>query len=141
MDCKETIITGIGVSPGIGIGQAYIVHKRAPDVERRTSSDPAHERERLARALAEADQQIASLAEGIRQRAGESEAAIFEAHRMMLQDPEFRAGIEGRIDSEHASAEHAVQSTAAQYIAMFDAIDDDYLKARAADVQTIYGSG
>lgn len=137
MSKKERYINAVGMSPGIGVGTAYLFRQEEQTVQRRTVRDADSEIVRFYEAVQQASRDIEALYEQTKQRIGADEAAIFEAHRMMLDDPEFSSAIEGRILEESVSAEYAVQSTADQYIALFERIEDDYLKARAADVRDI----
>ena len=150
MSHVDVTIEGIAVSPGIGIGQACVLS--TPDIDtgqgrmlsasvpaagRHTARNVDAELARIEEAVTQAIADLQALRAQTEARLGANEAAIFDAHRMMLEDPEFRSAIDARIREEGAGAEAAVQNTADQYIALFDAIDDEYLKARAGDVRDI----
>ena len=124
-------------SPDIGTGQARVLSASAPVAGRYTARNVDAELARIEEAVAQAIVDLQALCAQTEKRLGANEAAIFDAHRMMLEDPEFRSAIDTRIREEGAGAEAAVQDTADQYIALFDAIDDEYLKARAGDVRDI----
>lgn len=124
-------------TPDIGTGQARVLSASAPVAGRYTARNVDAELARIEGAVAQAIVDLQALCAQTEKRLGANEAAIFDAHRMMLEDPEFRSAIDTRIREEGASAEAAVQDTADQYIALFDAIDDEYLKARAGDVRDI----
>ena len=150
MSRVDVTIEGIAVSPGIGIGQARVLSSSdigtgqahalsasAPAAGRHAVHNVDVELARIEDAVAQAIADLQALRAQTEARLGANEAAIFDAHRMMLEDPEFRSAIDARIREEGASAEAALQDTADQYIALFDAIDDEYLKARAGDVRDI----
>lgn len=124
-------------SPDIGTGQARVLSASAPVAGRYTARNVDAELARIEEAVAQAIVDLQALCAQTEKRLGANEAAIFDAHRMMLEDPEFRSAIDTRIREEGAGAEAALQDTADQYIALFDAIDDEYLKARAGDVRDI----
>lgn len=124
-------------APDIGTGQARVLSASAPAAGRYTARNVDAELARIEEAVAQAIVELQALCAQTEKRLGANEAAIFDAHRMMLEDPEFRSAIDTRIREEGAGAEAAVQDTADQYIALFDAIDDEYLKARAGDVRDI----
>ena len=83
--------------------------------------------------------QLGELAEKARQEIGEEEAGIFETHQMMLQDPDLVDMIEGLMTDNHLTAEGAVERAGEQFAAMLESMDDEYMKARAADVHDIMG--
>src|SRR3989337_903702 len=102
-------VQGIAVSNGIAIGPCWIYHPVTIKVERRENQDPEFEKDRLETALQQAKSQIAQLHQRTRETIGEEEAAIFEAHALFLDDPEFVGGIKTIIEAQRINAEAAVQ--------------------------------
>ena len=129
------LIQGKGVSKGAACGPLYFFRRAAADIPR-TGAGPTAELERFARAQAEAVAGLEALANQCRSRSDGESAALFEAHAMLVEDEDFVAAIRGAV-SQGASAEFAVQSIGEQFAGMFSAMDDPYMRARAADMQDI----
>lgn len=132
-------IQGKKVFSGIAIGRLAIFSKEEKKVEFIQVSDVAGEVERFEAAKAEAGAQLASLYEKALVEVGEVNAAIFEVHQMMLEDPDYVESIINMIQTREINAEYAVSVTGENFAAMFEAMDDDYMKARAADIKDISG--
>src|SRR5690606_18520883 len=98
---------------------------------------PEQELERLDSALLQASKEIDNLYNITLKNIGEAEAEIFSAHKMMLEDPEFIGGIKQKISQDNINAEFAVEETANSFIALFENIEDEYLRARAADLRDV----
>ena len=131
--------TGHSVFQGVARGPIAIIKSEEPTVTRRTIEDPEAEIARVDRAIGQAQQQLQLLYDKTLSEVGKDQAAIFEVHRMMLEDEDYVSDIYGRISSEHACGEYAVYRTGAEFSELFAAMDDDYMKARAADVIDISG--
>ena len=128
--------TGINASPGIAIAKAFVYVKKELNISERTIDDIAAEERRFNDAVEKSRAQLAAIYDRAVDELGAEEAAIFEAHAMFLDDPEFV----GAIDSDIAggtSAEIATQKTTDMFSAMFDAMDDPYFKGRAADIKDV----
>lgn len=130
-------IQGKGVSAGVGIGPLYFYHRATTEIKRTTVEDPDAEWHRFKGAQTAAIEQLGELAEKARAEAGDEAAMLFETHQMMAEDLDYEEAIEGLINGEHLNAEAAVSDTAAQFAAMFAAMDDAYMQARAADVKDV----
>nr|WP_240541729.1 phosphoenolpyruvate--protein phosphotransferase [Bifidobacterium simiarum] len=130
-------IRGVGASSGIAIGR--IVVRADPDhaVERRVIDDPTAEVARFRAARDAAVTQLGRLRDRVEDEFGDDEASLFDAHRMMLRDPGYTAGIEKLITSEGVNVEFAVDAVAERFAATFAAMDDSYMRARAADVRDV----
>lgn len=126
---------GIGASPGIAIGKAKVIKKTAVKIIRE-AEDPEAECRRLKGALEAAKEEIQATQERTKINLGASEAMIFEAHLMMLQDPEFICQMEDLIKLGN-SAPYAVQTVSAEFIAVFEGIEDAYLRERGADLKDV----
>lgn len=127
---------GIGASPGIAIGMARVIKKAIMTIDQKPLGPITEELERLQASIATAVEDIKQTIEKTRISIGAEEAQIFEAHLMMLNDPEFIARVHTQI-SGGDSAPYAVKTVSDEFIAMFSAIEDDYLKARAADLKDV----
>lgn len=130
-------IIGKCVYSGIAIGRLAIFHKGDNQVKRIKVEDTAAELKRFEEAKEEAGSQLAALYDKALKEVGEVNAAIFEVHQMMLEDLDYVESIINMIESQQVNAEFAVASTADNFSQMFAAMDDDYMRARAADVKDI----
>ena len=128
---------GIGTSPGIGMGQVFLYVKPEIKVEKKQNQAIEEEIQRLNEALEIAKEEIDNLYRITIDTIGEEEAEIFSAHKMMLEDPEFISGIKEKISTEKINVEWAVKETANMFISLFENIEDEYLRARAADLQDV----
>jgi phosphotransferase system enzyme I (PtsI) len=130
-----------GKTASAGIAVAPVLAKPNADNEDRvtllTSLNPEAEMVRFHTAQEKVINHLGQLAEKTRQELGDEEAAIFETHQMMLQDPDFVEMIENLMLDNHLTAEGAVERAGEQFAAMLESMDDDYMKARAADVRDI----
>lgn len=130
---------GIPASPGIAIGRVLKLEEPVIVIENRTVPDPEAEVLRLQNAARKSADQILTIARTVRERGHEAEAQVFEAHHLMIEDPEWLSRIAAQIRDELRNAEAAVECVTAEFVAIFDAMDDDYLKARAADLKDVSG--
>ncbi len=130
-------IQGKGVSAGVGMGPLYFYRRAATEIERITIEDTDAEWHRFKGAQTAAVEQLGELAEKARAEAGDEAAMLFETHQMMAEDLDYEEAIETLINEEHLNAEAAVSDTAEQFAAMFAAMDDSYMQARAADVKDV----
>lgn len=133
------IRNGTGVFSGIAIGKLFVYQKKDGTIDCSTADDTDAQISRYMAAKETANRQLADLAEKTRRDVGEAEAEIFEAHQLILEDPDFVEGVTGMITSEKVSAEYAVSQTGQQFAEMFAAMDDDYMRARSADLKDITG--
>lgn len=127
---------GIGCSFGIGLGPAFRYVKQELIVPETPAEDIAAEKERFDEALAYVQEQTDKLAEKARAEMGDEEAAIFEAHGMIIQDPEMQDSVRAAIDGG-MNAAHAVKTVFDGLIDMFHMMDDEYFRERAADMADI----
>jgi phosphoenolpyruvate-protein phosphotransferase (PTS system enzyme I) len=130
---------GIAAAPGIAIGQAVVKKQESIESIRRSleGEQVPQEIDRLKESLRHADGELAEIKEAARTKIGEQEAKIFEAHQLFLQDPEFIGAIESMIESERINAEAAVESVRDQFIAIFESMDNEYMRERAADLRDV----
>ena len=129
---------GIAASNGIVIGEAFLVAEGEVEVPRRqlSQAEIQAEKGRLEVAQAKTMKQLENIRDGLRAKAGADEAAIFDAHLMLLEDPMLAEGINGLMDGG-LNAEAAVQDIGEKFAAMFAAMEDDYMRERAADIRDI----
>ena len=130
-------IQGKGVSTGVGIGPLYFFQRQTSEIPRYTVADTDAEWHRFKGAQTGAIEQLGDLAEKARAEAGDEAAMLFETHQMMVEDLDYEEAIEQRITEEKLNAEAAIADTAEQIAAMFEAMDDTYMQARAADVKDV----
>lgn len=130
-------IQGKGVSKGIAKGPLYFFQRSDTTVTLKVVSDIEAEKARLAVAQEQSIRQLNALAEKCQEDAGEEMAVLFETHAMLVEDEDFVECITSLIDEESCNAEHAVEQAGIQFAAMFAAMDDAYMQARAADIKDV----
>ena len=128
---------GIIASPGIAIAKAFVYDKVEVEVTEKKVDDPEAEVARLQAALENSKEQILKIKEKAARDLGEEEAEIFEAHAMVLDDPEFVDSITAEINTNGVNAEFAVKTVTDRFFEMFDMMDDPYFSARAADIRDV----
>ena len=128
---------GKSVYHGIAIGQIQILKKEKKNVYRSRIEDVDQELAKIEEAIKEAKNQLNQLYEKALLEVGESGAAIFEVHQMMLEDQDYQESIQNMIQTQQINAEYAVAVTADNFANMFSMMDDAYMKERAADVRDI----
>ena len=131
------IYKGKSVFGGIAIGKISVFKKDEQLVKRVKIEDADAEMERYTDARNIAAAQLQKLYDKALKEVGEANAAIFEVHQMMLEDEDYNESVENIIHSQMVNAEYAVASTADNFAQMFEAMDDDYMRGRAADVRDI----
>ena len=129
---------GKSVLNGIAVGRVYVYRSGKFAPVKKQIEDVDKEQERLMQAIAKAGEQLEELYQNALKTVGEEQAMIFDVHKMMLEDEGYQADIKAMI-SEGCNAEFAVQETGDKYSAMFAAMDDEYMRARSADVIDISG--
>ncbi len=131
------VYKGKSVFGGIAIGKIQVYGKGEKQVKRVKVEDTEAEILRYRQASEEARSQLAALYDRALQEVGEDNAAIFEIHQMMLEDGDYQDSIENIIRTQTVNAEYAVARTADNFAQMFAAMEDDYMRGRAADVRDI----
>ncbi|MDR0362006.1 MAG: phosphoenolpyruvate--protein phosphotransferase [Planctomycetota bacterium] len=131
------IIRGKGVCGGIAIGRLRFFEQRHRNITQWNVADEAAECGRFAEAHGRAIGQVALLQERALREVGEKEAAVFEIHRMMLEDEDYLDSIRNIIMTQSVNAEYAVSLTREEFARMFSEMDDPYMQGRAADVRDI----
>lgn len=131
------IYNGKSVFGGIAIGKLHIYNKKNLQVKHGHVEDTEKEVERFDTAKNVAIKQLGELYEKAVTSVGAANAAIFEIHQMMLQDNGYIESVENMIRSRQINAEYAVAMTGDNFVNMFAAMDDDYMRGRAADVKDV----
>lgn len=131
------ILKGIGASDGISFAKAYRLMEPDLTVEKKDITDAAAETDRFRAALKKSEAELEVIKEKARKDLGDDKAAIFEAHLLVLNDPELTGPIEDKIKSDSVNAEYALQETADMFIGMFESMDNEYMKERAADIKDV----
>lgn len=127
---------GKSVLKGVAVGRVFWYQKQDYHVEKRTIPDIDGEIARFQDALKAAREQLTALYEEALASVGEDHAAIFDIHRMMLEDDDYLEAIDTAI-REGCNAEYAVEAAQNQFAQLFASMDDDYMKARAVDIKDI----
>ena len=130
-------LQGKSVFSDIAIGPLALFHRNTISTARHPIDNAEDEVQRFQKARTEAIAQLQVLHRSAVEKVGEEQAAVFEVHQMMLDDDDYIESIKGQIRGEMVNAEAAVEHTAQQFAAMFRAMDDAYMQARAADVLDI----
>ena len=128
---------GKSVYKGIAMGPVVVLRKNDYQVKRTRIEDAGAEAARVDVALKASQEQLQKLYDKAVKEVGEASAAIFEVHQMMLEDEDYLEAIQSMIRTEQVNAEYAVAVTGDNFAEMFASMDDDYMKARSADIKDI----
>ena len=130
------MLKGIAASAGISIAKAYKLESQKVEIVKK-EGDPAVEVEKFNAALEKTKKDIEGVKERAAKRLSEEELAVFDAHLMMAGDPEFAGQITSMIENDKVNAEYAADTVATQMITMFESMDNDYFRERAADIKDV----
>ena len=130
------MLKGIAASAGISIAKAYKLESPKVEIVKK-EGDPAKEVEKFNAALEKTKTDIEGVKERASERLSAEELAVFDAHLMMAGDPEFAAQIIAMIENDKVNAEFAADTVASQMVAMFESMDNDYFRERAADIKDV----
>ncbi|MGG4458246.1 phosphoenolpyruvate--protein phosphotransferase [Brevibacillus porteri] len=130
-------ITGVKASAGIAIGKAFLL--TTPDLQINTVAieDPASEIQRFQEALARAKNDLEDIVLRVEQEMGTDHADIFKAHLLVLEDPELVDTVKDKISNEKTNAESALNDVAQAFIGLFEQMDNEYMRERAADIRDV----
>ena len=131
------VYSGQSVFGGIAIGKISVYRKNEQQLKRVRTEDTKGELARYEAAKAAAIEQLQELYQKALKEVGEANAAIFEIHQMMLDDGDYNESVENIIETQKINAEYAVAVTGDNFAQMFRAMDDDYMRERAADVKDV----
>ena len=136
-DVSMQCFQGKSVYKGIAMGPIVVLKKNDYQVKRTRIEDPEAEVKRVNEAVSASQEQLQKLYDKALKEVGEASAAIFEVHQMMLEDEDYMEAIQNTIRTEQVNAEYAVATTGDNFAQMFASMDDDYMKARSADIKDI----
>ncbi len=130
------MLKGIAASAGVAVAKAYKLETPVVVIEKK-SGNPEEEIKKFEDALAKTVKDIEGVKERAAKRLSDEELAVFDAHLMMAGDPEFASQIKNMITNDEVNAEFAAETVANQMIEMFEAMDNDYFRERAADIKDV----
>ena len=128
---------GTGASPGIALGKALVVEHSELVIEKRSIEDVEAEVAKLQNAVQISKEELTKVKEKASQELGEHEAEIFEAHLLVLEDPELIGSAEAKIRDEKVNADFALNEIKEMFVGMFEAMDNEYMRERAADIKDV----
>lgn len=131
------MISGIAASKGYAIGRVYLKEEVNIEIENESNLSSSEELEKLKSAIDKAKGELSQIREKTMNEVGEEEALVFDAHIMLLEDPEFIGAVEASINDEGKSAMGALSEVTKSFIEIFSNMDDEYLRERAADVKDV----
>lgn len=132
------MLKGIAASDGVAVAKAYLLVQPDLPFSKATVEDTAAEEARLDAALAKSTEELQQIREKAAQSLGEAEAQVFDAHLMVLSDPEMVGQIKQNIKDNSVNAESALKEVTDMYIGMFEAMEDNaYMQERAADIRDV----
>ena len=137
VDVLDGAWAGIAASPGIAVGPVYQYRPQLPEIVTRVVDDSDTEWERVETAVSAAKSEIELLYNKALNSVGKDEAAIFQAHQLFLEDPDLLEQVKGLLSSKKINAEAAWHQAIQAGVAQFAQLEDDYLKARATDLQDV----
>jgi phosphotransferase system enzyme I (PtsI) len=132
-----TSLKGIAASNGIAIAKAYRLVEPDLSFDKKTIENPAAEIDRFRLSMEKSKSELESIRKNAEENLGADKAAIFEAHLLVLSDPELIAPIEDQITNEKVNAEAALKETADMFVKMFEQMENEYMKERAADIRDV----
>lgn len=135
----EVRLNGTAAAPGVARATAYLLRPGRAMVVRRQVADPEAELARLEAALAATRVEIARLRDDVARKLNESEAAIFDAHLLVLEDVALIDEVTREVRRTGLNVEHCFESVAQRYIDIFAKMEDDFLRERAADIRDVTG--
>ncbi|WP_044337586.1 phosphoenolpyruvate--protein phosphotransferase [Rossellomorea aquimaris] len=133
----SSLLKGIAASNGIAIAKAYRLVEPDLSFEKKSVDNAEKEVSRFQEAIATSKSELEAIRDKARVDLGEDKAQIFEAHLLVLSDPELLTPIEDKVKSENVNAEFALKETADMFVSMFESMDNEYMKERAADIRDV----
>lgn len=128
---------GIGASPGVALGKALVVEHSELVIEKKSIDNVEAEIAKLEDAVAVSKEQLVKVKEKASEELGAEEAEIFEAHLLVLEDPELIGSAIDKIKTESVNAEYALNEIKEMFVSMFESMDNEYMKERAADIKDV----
>ncbi|MET3194260.1 phosphoenolpyruvate--protein phosphotransferase [Bacillus sp. OAE603] len=130
-------ISGIAASSGIAIAKAFRLENPELNITKKQISDVDAEISRLDHAIQISNTELEKIRDHANAELGEDKAAIFSAHILVLNDPELVNPVKDKIKSENVNAEYAMNEVASMFVQMFESMDNEYMKERAADIRDV----
>lgn len=132
------MLKGIAASDGVAVAKAYLLVEPDLTFSKKNVEDTEHEKTRLDEALKTSEKELQKIRDNAAETLGESEAQVFDAHLMVVDDPEMTGQIKQNISDNSVNAEQALKDVTDMYIGMFEAMEDNsYMQERAADVRDV----
>lgn len=131
------IIKGIGASDGVAIAKAYLLVEPDLSYSSEKTDNPDAEVSQFKDAIQQSKVELTKIRNNAEVQLGADKAAIFDAHLLVLDDPELIQPIESKIKDEQASAPHALTEVTQNFITIFESMDNEYMKERAADIRDV----
>ena len=128
---------GTGASPGIAIGKVLVVEHGELEIQRVSISNIEEEVARLDKAVEISKEELTKVKEKALLELGEHEAEIFEAHLLVLEDPELIDSAKAKIKDEQVNADYALKEIRDMFVGMFESMDNEYMRERAADIKDV----
>ncbi|HBG0719350.1 phosphoenolpyruvate--protein phosphotransferase [Clostridioides difficile] len=128
---------GIGASPGVALGKALVVEHSELVIEKKSIDNVEAEIAKLEDAVAVSKKELVKVKEKASEELGAEEAEIFEAHLLVLEDPELIGSAIDKIKTESVNAEYALNEIKEMFVSMFESMDNEYMKERAADIKDV----
>ncbi|WP_201715180.1 phosphoenolpyruvate--protein phosphotransferase [Rossellomorea arthrocnemi] len=133
----SSLLKGIAASNGIAIAKAYRLVEPDLSFEKKNVDNAEQEVSRFQEAISTSKTELEAIRDKAKVDLGEDKAQIFEAHLLVLSDPELLTPIEDKVKSENVNAEFALKETADMFVSMFESMDNEYMKERAADIRDV----
>lgn len=130
-------IKGIGASAGIAIAKAFVMETPVFDIPTNKIEDSAAEKERFQAAIAQSKGELEIIRENTLKELGADKAEIFSAHLLILEDPEIVSQVNAKIDTDKTNAAQALDEVAQMMVSIFESMDNEYMRERAADVRDV----
>jgi len=130
-------LRGIAASRGIAFGKAYKLAEPELSFSKKQAADSSSEIEKLHHSLKKAQEELVRIRSKVHQEQGEANAQIFDAHLLLLEDPELIASIEEKITAEKINAEAALHDATSDFIELFEQMENEYMRERAADIKDV----
>lgn len=128
---------GIGASPGIAIGKVLLLKQENIKVEKKQINNIVDEVNKFNNALKKSKEQLEHIIQETKKNLGEDKSQIFEAHIMVLEDPELVNSTINKIKEDSVNAEYAFENVSNMFISMFESLEDEYMRERADDIKDI----
>lgn len=132
-----SFLQGIAASSGIAIAKAYRLVEPDLSFDKKTIDNVDSEIERFDAAINQSKKELEVIRDNAKVNLGADKAAIFEAHLLVLSDPELLTPVKDKVNSEKVNSEYALKETADMFVAMFEAMDNEYMRERAADIRDV----